>query len=240
MSLLREIKTADNRTSGWEAPQYRYLLTVNFNQREQAEEAFDKIIPYYEQIWANGTVDGVLSQGRQPEYANLSFGSKIWVDENPQGFDVCVYFTNSKQMNEFLDHLDMPLVFGDLKLNQGLATLNESERIRIDRLETATHSVELDVPNVIMTPQVTTDFMNVAITLGDGTNKPAVLYADTIAKDGFTRLKAYFPSAKAAEKFNTVCDTKVRKPLTTLGEIPKPKIREFKKFTPSNPAVRVA
>jgi len=213
MSLLQQITTADSRTKGAEsAPTTRYIHEINFTHRDLAEKAFDDVMPFYQKIWANGTWDGIkATSGKTPEYAKKSMHSNIWVDEHQMGFSLCVSFSNQPERDEMRKALKP--FFRDNKINLHVVHLNESERERINLLETATHSVEMDVSNTVLIPQVVTDFMNVALTLP--ANKRG-LYGDDIMKDGFRRLKGYFASEQAAKSFADVCDLKVRKPLLGL------------------------
>jgi len=233
MSLLQQIITSDSRAGTWESTTTRFIQAINFHDRESAEKAFDDVEPFYNQIWANGTWDGIKeTTGLIPEYAKTSQHSKLWLDENQKGFSLCVSFSNLLQRNEIREKF-RPF-FRDNEIKQLNATLNESERMRIDRLEESTHSVEMDVSNSVLTPNVITDFMNVAITMP--TNQPT-LYVDDILKDGKRRLKAYYKTHDAAEKFAEVCDLKVRQPLAKLTSKPDqealdmialPLVRKFK------------
>jgi hypothetical protein len=77
--------------------------------------------------------------------------------------------------------------------------------------------------------------MNVAMTMPENQQ---TLYGDTIGKDGFTRLKAYFGSQAAADNFAKIAESKIERPLNGLTQtlereqnidrlVKSPIIREF-------------
>lgn len=226
MSLLKQIQTSDNRSTGWESTQTRYIYEIHFSNRNNAKKSLEQIKPFYNKIWATGTWDGIKQTSKTtPDYAQTSMHSHIWIDENQMGFSLCISFTYQNQRNEIKKSLDVFFKESQIKLH--VTTLNESERKRIDHLETATHSVEIDVSNTVFTLDVMTDFMNVAMTAHDDEK---ALYVDSIGKDGSRRLKAYFASKSAAKSFSDVCDLKIRTPL--LQSVQQPLIRSFPTVIP--------
>ena len=225
MSKLQQIITSDSRTGQWESIETRYIYEINFADRKSAEAAFLAVQPHYYNLWASGTWKGIeATQNKIPEYAETSHHSDMWVDENNHGFSLCISFSNIKQRDEIRKKL-RPF-FKDNQIKHHAVTINERERLRLDDLDTVTHSVELDVSNSVLTLDVVTDFMNVAMTMLNG-KKP--VYIDTIGKDGFRRLKAYFRDKTSALDFAKVCDDKIRKPLVRLqeGSVVTPQARKF-------------
>lgn len=235
MSLLQQIKTADSRTSGWSGGCTFYIYEMNFPNRKAAEDAFEELQPYYNEIWEKGVWEGIEKTTGQTTHTNkTSAYSHLWVDENNDGFSLCVLFSNTEQRNEIFPFIE--IFYKDHKHH--VHGINESEIGRIRELKKATHSVEIDIFEKDLNLDIVTDFMNVAMT---SASDQKTLYVDTIKKDGFRRLKAYFSSDRAAQNFAQVADLKIRQPLLKLKleSIPEVKVREFA-VAIKKPALKVA
>ena len=223
MSLLQQLITADNKQKGWSNPYSLYIYEVLFTDREMALDALEEMLPHYNEIWERETWEGIeQTTGNTCHTDKTSAQSHIWVDENDKGFSLCVLFSNTKQRNKISEIIE--ILYKEEETAHHVLSLSEEGMKRFGILKSATHSVEVDVPSHYMTPAVVKDFTNVAVTI----QNVAPLYIDTISKDGFSRLKAYFGEDKAAAVFLQAADVAFVQPRSSsTANISEPKVRKF-------------
>ena len=177
------------------------LATLNFQTREEAEDAYSRTRYIYDDITANQTWEGITSQGGRPEDDQFSFRHHMWVDENDDGFTLCVSFDNRKQTRDFIESASKKLngaLFGfdDFKVE-------DSKSDRLNRHMMATHSVEVDFVYDDYNDVAKTTFDEVA---NDRKFEPALFTSVINRSDlGVKRLKARFMSEADAQSFKARC-----------------------------------